>query len=112
MNIQIIGTKKCKNTQKAERFFRERSIPFHFRNIGEKYLSRGELNNILQVFKIEGLLDMNGDQYRKRNLSFMVFDIEEEILNDSLLLKIPIVRNSKLITVGYKPEIWKSWLNQ
>lgn len=112
MNIQIIGTKKCKSTQKAERFFKERSIPFHFRNIGEKNLSRGELNNILQVFKIEDLLDTNGDQYKKRNMSFMVYDIEEEILNDSLLLKTPVIRNGKLITVGYKPEIWKSWLNQ
>ena len=112
MNIQIIGTRKCKNTQKAERFFKERSIPFHCRNIEEKSLSRGELNNILQVFKIEDLLDSNGDQYRKRNMSFMVFDIEEEILNDSLLLKTPVVRNGKLITIGYKPEIWKSWLNK
>jgi arsenate reductase (glutaredoxin) len=112
MNIQIIGTKKCKNTQKAERFFRQRSIPFHFRNIGEKNLSRGELNNILQMFKIEDLLDTKGDQYRKRNLTFMVFNIEEEILNDSLILKTPVVRNGRLITVGYQPEIWKSWLNQ
>ena len=26
------------------------------------------------------------------------------------LFKMPIVRNGKLATVGYQPEIWKEWL--
>ncbi len=46
MNIQIIGTKKCKETQKAERFFKERRIPYHFRDLTEKGISKGELENI------------------------------------------------------------------
>ena len=28
MNIQIFGTKKCNDTKKAERFFKERGIKF------------------------------------------------------------------------------------
>jgi hypothetical protein len=36
MNIQIIGTKKCNETRKAERFFKERRISFHFRDLSEK----------------------------------------------------------------------------
>ena len=40
----------------------------------------------------------------------MVFDIEEELLNDPLLLKMPIVRNGRLATAGYQPETWKEWL--
>jgi len=31
-------------------------------------------------------------------------------LNDSFLLKTPIVRNGKLVTVGYNPEVWNEWL--
>ena len=30
MNIQIFGVKKCRDTQKAERYFKERSIPYHY----------------------------------------------------------------------------------
>ena len=30
MNIQIFGTKKCNDTKKAERFFKERGIKFQF----------------------------------------------------------------------------------
>jgi arsenate reductase len=39
MNIQIIGTKKCKETQKAERFFKERRIKFQFRDLNLKGIS-------------------------------------------------------------------------
>ena len=46
MNIQIFGTKKCNDTKKAERFFKERNIKFHFRDLAEKGISKGELNNI------------------------------------------------------------------
>jgi arsenate reductase (glutaredoxin) len=43
-------------------------------------------------------------------MGYMVFDIEDELLNDPLLLKIPIVRNGKLVTIGLKPETWKTWI--
>ena len=32
MNIQIFGTKKCNDTKKAERFFKERGIKLQFEN--------------------------------------------------------------------------------
>lgn len=43
-------------------------------------------------------------------MEFMVFNTEDELLNDPLLLKIPIVRNGKLSSIGYKPETWKEWI--
>ncbi len=109
MNVQIIGTKKCKDTQKAERFFKERRITYHFRDLTEKGIAKGELDNIKSVISLEELIDRNGIQFKKRNLSFMVFNIEEELLNDSLLLKTPVVRNGRLVTIGFQPEVWKAW---
>lgn len=110
MNIQIIGTKKCKETQKAERYFKERRIPFHFRDLNEKGLAKGELDNIARVIPFEDLIDKEGKRFKDRGMQFMVFDIEEELLVDPLLLKTPIVRNEKLVTVGYKPDVWKDWI--
>lgn len=112
MNIQIIGTKKCRDTQKAERFFKERKIPYHFRDLNEKGLAKGELDNIVMVIPLEELIDKNGQQFKKRNMHYMLFNLEEELLNDPLLLKTPVVRNGKLLTIGYQPEVWKSWINQ
>ena len=36
MNIQIFGTKKCNETKKAERFFKERGIKYQFVDMKEK----------------------------------------------------------------------------
>lgn len=111
MNIQIMGTKGCSETRKAERFFKERRIQFHFRDLNEKGLAKGELDNMTRVIPVDELIDREGKQFKKRNMQFMVFDVEEEILSDPLLLKTPIVRNGKEVTIGYKPEIWKTWMN-
>lgn len=111
MNIQIIGTKKCRDTQKAERFFKERRIAYHFRDLNEKGLAKGELDSIKIVIPVDDLIDTEGNQFKKRNMAYVKFDIEEELLNDSLLLKKPVVRNGRLVTLGYKPEIWNSWIN-
>jgi arsenate reductase-like glutaredoxin family protein len=109
LNIQIFGAKKCKETQKTERFFKERNILYHFRDLSEKGIAKGELNNISSVIPVEDLIDKEGKQFEKRNLRFMVFNLEQELLSDPLLFRTPIVRNGRLVTVGYKPEIWKRW---
>jgi arsenate reductase-like glutaredoxin family protein len=111
MNIQIFGTKKCSDSRKAERFFKERRIPFHYRELTEKGLAKGELDNITRSIPLEELLDKDGKQFQKRNLSYMVYKIEDELLNDPLLLKTPIVRNGKESTIGYNPETWQKWIN-
>ncbi len=112
MNIQIIGTKKCKDTQKAERFFKERRIPFHFRDLNEKALSQGELDNIVQKIPIEYLLDTESKVYKDKGMMYMKFDLKEELLNHPLLIKTPIVRFNKNACVGYQPELWKKLINE
>lgn len=109
MNIQIFGTKGCSDTRKAERYFKERRIPFHFRDFNEKGIAKGELDSITRVYQLDELIDREGKQFKKRNLQYMVFNLEDELLIDSLLFRTPIVRNGKEVTVGYEPKIWKSW---
>jgi len=111
LNIQVIGTKKCNDTKKTERFFKERGIKFHFRDLNEKGLSRGELENIMRVFDADELIDREGKEYKKRNLEFIIHNVEEELLNDPLLFKTPIVRNGNKVTIGNQPDIWKEWMD-
>ena len=47
--MQIFGTKKCNDTKKAERFFKERGIKFQFIDMKEKGMSKGEFNSVAQV---------------------------------------------------------------
>ena len=112
MNIQIIGTKNCSDTRKAERFFKERNIPFHFRDLNEKNLAKGELDNILLVYTLDELIDREGKQFKKRNMQYMKFEVFEELMNDSLLLKTPIIRNGRKVTIGYQPEKWVIWIKE
>ena len=46
MNIQIFGTKKCNETKKAERFFKERGIKYQFVDMKKKGMSKGEFNSV------------------------------------------------------------------
>jgi arsenate reductase-like glutaredoxin family protein len=112
MNVQIFGTKDSSDTRKAERFFKERGIMYHFRDLKEKGVSKGELENIKRKFPAEELMDKEGKQFAKRNLKYMTYDIEEELLTDPLLFKAPIIRCEGEVTVGYAPEVWKTWIDK
>jgi arsenate reductase (glutaredoxin) len=109
MNIQIFGTLKCQDTRKAQRYFKERRIPFQFIDTTQKALSKGELKSIEAAVGIENLVDREGKTYVQKNLKYLAHDIEEELLKDASLLKTPVVRNGRDATVGYQPEVWKTW---
>lgn len=111
MNIQIFGTKKCFDTKKAERYFKERKIKFQLIDLKEKGLSKGELNSVKSSIGINDLINSKSKNYSKSNLSnIRSAEVKEEILlKDQSLLSTPIVRNGKQATVGYKPEVWECW---
>jgi arsenate reductase len=110
MNIQLVGTKKCQDTRKAERYFKERKIPFQFIDLNVRGLSKGELDKVrAAVGGLENLIDKTGKEYEKRNLKYLVHNVEEMLLAHPLLLRTPIVRNGAKATVGYCPEVWAGW---
>lgn len=110
MNIQIFGTKKCQDTRKAERYFKERKITIQFIDLNIRGLSKGELDKVkTAVGGLENLIDKAGKEYAKRNLKYLVHDVATELLEHPLLLRTPIVRNGAKATVGYCPEVWGSW---
>jgi arsenate reductase len=112
MNIQIFGTKKCSNTRKAERYFKERKISYQFIDLAIKGPSKGELNNLKNLIDLKNLINTDGKEYQASNLRYIIHNIEDILLNNPLLFKTPIVRNvPKAATVGYCPEVWKQWQN-
>lgn len=112
MNIQVFGTKKCNETKKAQRFFKERGIRFQFIDMNEKEISKGELRSVCQVV---GGIDavINEDCKDKDALALVKYiaadEKEEKLLANQQVIKTPIVRNGKQATLGYQPEIWKTW---
>lgn len=112
MNLQIFGTKKCKETKKAEMFFKERRIPFQLINLAEKAMSKGEIQSVLSSVKIDDLIDTESKVYTDKNLKYMVYDKLDTLVENPLLLKTPIVRDGKKATIGFQPEIWKTWIGK
>lgn len=110
MIIQIFGTKKCKDTQKALRYFKERRIEIQFIDLIIKGLSQGELNSVRNAIPLDSLINKEGKEYEKRNLKYIVHDIEQVLLEFPLLFSTPIVRYGKKASLGYNPDIWKNWL--
>jgi arsenate reductase-like glutaredoxin family protein len=109
MNIQIFGAKKCRDTQKAERYFKERRIPYHYIDFNERGLSKGEMGKIKTAVGLENLLNRESREYTTLNMQYIVHNREEMMLQHPLLIKTPIVRNGAKATVGYCPEIWQEW---
>ena len=68
--IQVIGTKKCKDTQKVIRFLKERRIDFQFIDLQVKGLSPGELKKISQKIPLDELMDKSSKEYERLNLKY------------------------------------------
>lgn len=112
MNIQIFGTKKCQDTRKAERFFKERNIKYQFIDMKEKDMSKGEFNSVKQ--SVGGIDCMINENSKDKDLLVLIKylsdnDKEEKVFENQSLIKTPVVRNGKKATIGYCPDIWKEW---
>ena len=112
MDIQIFGTKKCNDTKKAERYFKERGIKYQFIDMKEKGMSKGEFTSVAQANG--GLENMiNWEDKNQDTLALIKYiadeDKLEKILENPSVIKTPVVRNGKQSTLGYQPEVWKGW---
>lgn len=112
MNIQIFGTKKCNDTKKAQRFFKERGIKFQFIDMRDKGMSRGEFTSVAQANGgMENMLDPDcKDQDTLALIKYLADDYKlEKILDNPQVIRTPVVRNGKQSTIGYQPDVWKKW---
>ncbi len=111
MNIQIFGAKKCFDTQKTERYFKERKIKYQYVDVYKYGLSKGEFDSVKTAVGLKDLINCNAKEYKTLNMQYLgIGSVAEEILfKNPKLLNTPVVRNGKKATVGYKPEVWKDW---
>ena len=112
MNIQIFGKSKCFDTKKAERYFKERRVKYQYIDLLRYGMSGKEFDSVLRaVGGIDHLIDWEG---KSQDITLMKYmddprSKEDKVFDDPALMKTPIVRNGKLATVGYQPEIWSKW---
>lgn len=112
MNIQIFGKSKCFDTKKTERYFKERRIKYQYVDLLRYGLSGKEFDSVLRgVGGIDNLIDWYGKSQEITMMKYMDSAVakEDKVFDDPSLMRTPIVRNGKQVTVGYCPEIWSNW---
>lgn len=111
MNIQIYGARKCFDTQKAERYFKERKVKYQYIDMEKYGLSKRELESVRAAVGLNNLINSDAKEYKALNLHYIGTPaMREEILfKNPKLYRTPVVRNGKQATVGYQPDVWKAW---
>lgn len=112
MEIQLFGIQKSSDTRKALRFFKERRIKVHFVDLKVRAASKGELTRFVQKFGVESVLDRDSKRFQALGLTAAHYSDRkwlEIMAEEPLLLKMPLVRNKNLLSVGLAEEVWKDW---
>ena len=112
MNIQIFGKKKCFDTKKAERYFKERRIKFQSIDLLRFGLSGKEFDAVLRgIGGVDKLIDWDSPHPDVTLMKYMEdrYAKEDKVFDSPELMRTPIVRNGKQVTVGYCPEVWSTW---
>ena len=112
MNVMIYSAKKNFDTQKAERYFKERKIPFTSVSLMVHKLGARELQLFVKAAgSAQNLVDRDSKHPRAAYVKQLSIEdiIFDELLANPVLIKTPIVRNGNKITFGFKPEEWEKW---
>jgi len=112
VEVQIFGMKKSPETRAALRFFAERRIRVHFVDLLERAAARGELLRFAQKFGVPALLDRGSRRFAELGLAAAARSAErwlDLLVEEPLLLKLPLVRNQQQLTVGAAEATWRSW---
>ena len=113
-NIQIYYVKRSFDVQKAERFFKERRIPFQSVDMKRHAPGRREVELFARAAGgIAQLLDRTSQKVLSHPAAYMRDEsaIADEIMADPSLIKAPIVRNGQKVTIGVHEDVWSAWLS-
>ena len=114
MEVQIFGVKKSADTRKALRFFAERRVKTHFVDLAERAASLGELKRFAQKFGVTALIDRNSKRFSDLGLGHARYSDErwlEKLVDEPLLLRMPLGRCAHRLTIGLAEDEWRTWLD-
>lgn len=98
MNIQIFGTKKCNDTKKAQRFFKERGIKFQFIDMLDKGMSKGEFQSVAKAHGgIDGMINPDcKDKDALARVNYMADKLLQQLPTDTMdVSEISLLRSDR-----------------
>ena len=115
MEVQVFGHKKSPDTRKALRFFAERRVKVHFVDLNERAASLGELRRFAQKFGVTALVDRTSRRFADLGLGPSRLSEDrwlEKLVEEPLLLRVPLVRFQNALTIGADESTWKEWMGK
>lgn len=111
MNIQIYARKRDFEVQKAERYFKERGIAYQFVDMNKHGMGLKELESVARQVGLKEMIALNDKDWQSHYVAQLTDEAAalEALRDNPKLLKTPIVRNGRLATVGFKPDVWTQW---
>jgi len=109
MDVQLFGHPKSKASRKAQRWFKERRIAFHFVDVTKRAPSPGELRRFVQRFGVEGVLDPTAKAYQDKGLQYVSASEADwlgRMADDPAVLRLPLARCGNELAVGDDEEGW------
>jgi arsenate reductase len=110
VNVQIFGVKNCRATRAAERFFKERRATIQMVDLKLKPMAAGEIKRFIDRFGLAALVDTESSAYVDAGLKYLKLSDAEMLSKferEPKLLKLPLVRSCKLLSIGQDEESWK-----
>lgn len=110
MDVQVFGLAKSQATRKAQRFFSERRVGVAFVDCKVRPPAPGELRRWVQRFGVEALLDPGSKAYRDQGLQYVSASDEdwiERMAANPAVLRLPLARCGRELTVGEDPDGWQ-----
>ena len=114
MNIQIYTLKKNFDTQKAERFFKERRIPYQLLDLKKHKLGAREMALFARRIGAYDLVDRKSPDALSHPVAHTDDEqyILEALTENPRFLRTPIVRNGEQVTVGAAEKTWEEWIKK
>ena len=114
MSIQIYCLKKNFDTQKAERFFKERRVPYQLLDLKKHKLGARELQLFARRLGAENLVDRKNPEALSHPVAYNddVQYILETLAENPRFLRTPIVRCGEQVTLGADEAAWVEWIKK
>ena len=113
LSVQIFGLKNSPATRAAERFFKERRVTIHMVDLKQRPMAPAEIKRFIERFGMARLLATDGKAYIDAGLKYYKLSDAEllgRIERDPNLLRLPLVRGGKLLSMGRDEDAWKAML--
>ena len=82
-------------------------------DLAERAASLGELRRFAQTFGAQALLDRDSKRFEQLGLKTALYGDEKwlgKLVDEPLMLRMPLVRNQNKLTIGAAEATWKEWL--